>query len=162
MPPRAMDNDGATPPSPAGKPIKRVGSMGDISVGSSEKPSNIYTTRKSTLIGMINWVHVASTNAPALFIMGFVVLVGQVFYQVVMDLFPGNQDIVLNVENATIVFVAVKDLLIRLYRAIAESEGFEIFSPAVMTTALILAVAAWMIRRDSPIYMLSFATFQAP
>uniref|UniRef100_A0A6U0A542 3-ketoacyl-CoA synthase n=1 Tax=Pseudo-nitzschia delicatissima TaxID=44447 RepID=A0A6U0A542_9STRA len=160
MPPRAMDNDGVTAPS--GKPIKRVGSMGDISVGSDEKPSNEYTTRKSTLIGMINWVHVISTDAPALLIMGLLILVGQVFYQVMKDLFPGGEEITLSMENLTVVVVAVKDLLIRLYRAIADSEGFEIFSPAVKTTALILAVGAWMIRRDSPIYMLSFETFKAP
>jgi len=158
-----MDNEGV-PASPVviAKPIKRVGSMGDISVDGNEKPTNVYTTRKSTLIGMINWIHVLSTNAPALFALGFVVLVGQVFYQVVKDLFPGNDNISLSVENATVIVVAVKELLIRLYKAIAESEGFEIFSPAVMTTALILTVGAWMVRRDSPIYLLSFETFKAP
>ena len=111
---------------------------------------------------MINWVHVISTDAPALLIMGLLILVGQVFYQVMKDLFPGGEEITLSMENLTVVVVAVKDLLIRLYRAIADSEGFEIFSPAVKTTALILAVGAWMIRRDSPIYMLSFETFKAP
>jgi 3-ketoacyl-CoA synthase len=111
---------------------------------------------------MINWVHVISTDAPALFIMGLMILVGQVFYQVVKDMFPGDEGATLSIENVTVVVVAVKDLLIRLYRSIAESEGFEIFSPAVKTTALILAVAAWMVRRDSPIYLLSFETFKAP
>jgi len=134
--------------------------MGEFSVGENEKPSNLYTYRKSTLIGMINWVHVISTNAPALFVLGFVVLMGQVVLQVVKDLFP--EDVTLSVENVTVIVVAVKELLLRLYRAIVDSEGFEIFSPAVKTTALILAVAAWMIRRDSPIYMLSFETFKAP
>lgn len=156
-----MNDDGESS-APSGKPIKRVGSMGDISVEANEKPSNEYTTRKSTLIGMINWVHVISTDAPALFIMGLMILVGQVFYQVVKDMFPGDEGVTLSIENVTVVVVAVKDLLIRLYLSIAESEGFEIFSPAVKTTALILAVAAWMVRRDSPIYLLSFETFKAP
>jgi 3-ketoacyl-CoA synthase len=94
--------------------------------------------------------------------MGLVVLVGQVFYQVVKDLFPGDEGVTPTVENVTVVIAAVKDLLFRLFRAIADSEGFEIFSPAVKTTALILAVGAWMVRRDSPIYLLSFETFKAP
>ena len=111
---------------------------------------------------MINWVHVLSTNAPALFVTGFVVLLGQVVLQVVTDLFPEKEGVSFSIENVTVVIVAMKELLVRLYRAIVDSEGFEIFSPAVKTTALIMAVAAWMIRRDSPIYMLSFATFKAP
>lgn len=154
-----MDDDGASRRMPQ---IKRVGSMGEISVGGDEKPAKLYTTRKSTLIGMINWVHVFSTNAPALFVTGFVVLLGQIVLQVTKDLFPENESIAFSAENVAVVAVAVKELLVRLYGAIVESEGFEIFSPAVKTTALVLAVAAWMIRRDSPIYMLSFATFKAP
>jgi len=136
--------------------------MGGFTVDGNEKPSNVYYSRKSTLVGMINWFHVISTDAPALFIFGLVILVSQVIYQVVKDLFPGKEDITFSVENVTVVAVAVKELLLRLYRAIAESEGFEIFSPAVKTTALILVVGAWLIRRDSPIYLLSFETFKAP
>jgi len=136
--------------------------MGDFTVDGNEKPSNVYYSRKSTLVGMINWFHVISTDAPALFIFGLVILVSQVIYQVVKDLFPGKEDITFSLENVTVVAVAVKELLLRLYRAIAESEGFEIFSPAVKTTALILVVGAWLIRRDSPIYLLSFETFKAP
>ena len=53
MPPRAMD-DVSTGSSPTlSKSIKRVGSMGNISVEANEKPSNVYTTRKSTLIGYV-------------------------------------------------------------------------------------------------------------
>jgi hypothetical protein len=47
-----MNDDGESS-APSGKPIKRVGSMGDISVEANEKPSNEYTTRKSTLIGYV-------------------------------------------------------------------------------------------------------------
>ena len=55
MPPRAMDNGAAAPPAAATShsTIKRVGSMGNISVGSDEKPSNMYYCRKSTLIGYV-------------------------------------------------------------------------------------------------------------
>jgi len=54
MPPRAMNDEGATAGESVSRPIKRVGSMGDISVTSDEKPSNVYTTRKSTLIGYVS------------------------------------------------------------------------------------------------------------
>ena len=111
---------------------------------------------------MINWVHVISTHAPTLIVLGFLILVGQIFYQVVKELFPGEENIALNMENLTVVTLAVKDLFIRLYQVIADSEGFDIFSPEVKTTALILVVSVWMFRRDSPIYMLSFETFKAP
>uniref|UniRef100_A0A7S4AAA6 3-ketoacyl-CoA synthase n=1 Tax=Pseudo-nitzschia australis TaxID=44445 RepID=A0A7S4AAA6_9STRA len=161
MPPRAA-TEGGVGELPS-KPIKRVGSMGDISVsGKDEKVSNDYTTRKSTLIGMINWVHVLSTDAPAIFIFGLVILVGQVVYDVVMDLFPSNEGANMSLETVTVVFAAIKQLFVRLYLSIAESEGFDIFSPAVKTTALILVVGAWLVRRDSPIYLLSFETFKAP
>ncbi|OEU21846.1 condensing enzyme [Fragilariopsis cylindrus CCMP1102] len=78
------------------------------------------------------------------------------------DLFPGDQGVPISIETVSVVALAVKELLVRLYVSIAESDGFDIFSPAVKTTALILVVGGWMIRRDSPIYMLSFATFKAP
>eukprot|EP00536_Pseudo-nitzschia_multiseries_P011350 jgi/Psemu1/320058/estExt_fgenesh1_pm.C_3820001 len=88
--------------------------------------------------------------------------VDKVVYQVVNDLFPGDGGATLSVETIAVVAAAVKELFVRLYLAIAESEGFDIFSPAVKTTALILVVGAWMISRDSPIYLLSFETFKAP
>lgn len=111
---------------------------------------------------MINWVHVISTHAPTLIVLGVLILVGQIFYQVVKELFPGEENIALNMDNLTVVTLAVKDLFIRLYQVIVDSEGFDIFSPEVKTTALILVVSVWMFRRDSPIYMLSFETFKAP
>jgi len=147
------------------RPIKRVGSMGDISVDGaniSSKVPNEYKVRKSKLIGMINWVHVILTVSPTLLISGIAVLIAQVIYQVVTDLFPGDQGVTCSIETISVVAVAIKELFVRLYIAIAESDGFDIFSPAVKTTALILVVGAWMIRRDSPIYMMSFSTFKAP
>ena len=56
MPPQVMNENGATEGEMPSRPIKRVGSMGDISVegaSSNEKVSNVYTTRKSTLIGYV-------------------------------------------------------------------------------------------------------------
>ena len=65
-------------------------------------------------------------------------------------------------ETAAVVARAIKDLFVRLYTVIMESEGFDLFSPAVKTTALVLVLAAWFVRRDNPIYVLGFATFKAP
>lgn len=111
---------------------------------------------------MIDWAHVILTHAPHLLILGLVILVGQIVHQVVEDLFGDNNVEWLSLETIAIVTHAIKELFVRLYVAIAESDGFYIFSPAVKTTALILLVAAWAVRRDNPIYCLSFATFKAP
>jgi predicted naringenin-chalcone synthase len=111
---------------------------------------------------MINWTHVLLTHAPHLLILGVVVLVAQVVHQVMKDLFGDNEVQWVSFETVAVVALAIKELLVRLYLSIAESDGFDLFSPEVKTTALILVVAAWLIRRDNPIYVLSFATFKAP
>jgi predicted naringenin-chalcone synthase len=87
---------------------------------------------------------------------------GQVVHQVVQDLFGDKQVEWLSYETLAVVAQAIKDLFVRLYLSIAESDGFDIFSPAVKTTALILVVATWAVRRENPIYCMSFATFKAP
>ena len=110
---------------------------------------------------MINWMHVLGTHAPHLVALGIIVLFSQVVHQVVQDLF-GDKEIQPSMETVTVILYAVKDLLHRLYLSIMESDGFDLFSPAVKTTALILVVAVWFIRRDNPIYLMSFATFKAP
>jgi predicted naringenin-chalcone synthase len=147
------------------RPIPRVASSSDFSVGSeADNPSNArdYKVRKSSLIGMINWTHVLLTHAPHMLIVGLVILVGQVVHQVVKDLFGDDEVQWLSAETVGVVALSIKDLFVRLYVAIAESDGFYVFSPQVKTTALILVVAAWLVRRDNPIYVLAFATFKAP
>jgi len=136
-----------------------LGSLGSEAAGT---PRNEYRVRKSKLIGMIDWAHVMLTHGPHLLVLGLVVLVGQIVNQVVHDLFGDKNVEWLSFETVAVVAQAIKDLFVRLYIAIAESDGFDIFSPAVKTTALILVVAAWAVRRDNPIYCLSFATFKAP
>lgn len=110
---------------------------------------------------MINWVHVLLTHAPRLLVLGILILMAQIVHQVVKDLF-GDNDVKFSYATLSVIAVAIKELFVRLYLAIAESDGFYIFSPAVKTTALVLAICAWIIRRDNPIYLLSFATFKAP
>ena len=115
----------------------------------------------SSLYRMINWAHVLLTHAPNLFILGLVVLFGQIVHQVVKDLFGDGEVQWLSMETISVIVVAIKELFVRLYVSIAESDGFDIFSPQVKTTALILVIATWMVRRNNPIYILSFATFKA-
>eukprot|EP00429_Kryptoperidinium_foliaceum_P007578 CAMPEP_0176025146 /NCGR_PEP_ID=MMETSP0120_2-20121206/12297_1 /TAXON_ID=160619 /ORGANISM="Kryptoperidinium foliaceum, Strain CCMP 1326" /LENGTH=556 /DNA_ID=CAMNT_0017358327 /DNA_START=184 /DNA_END=1854 /DNA_ORIENTATION=- len=136
------------------------GSLG--SINSDAGTPREYRVRKSKLIGMIDWAHVMLTHAPHLLVLGLVILLGQIVRQVVDDLFGDSNVEWFSYETIAVVIHAIKDLFVRLYVSIAESDGFDIFSPAVKTTALILVVAAWIIRRDNPIYCLSFATFKAP
>lgn len=161
MPPRVRNENMVD----TARPIGRIGSMSDMSVGSeADTPRNAreYKVRKSSLIGMINWVHVLLTHAPRILVFGLVVLMAQIVHQVVTDLFGDEEVQWVSSETIKVVSHAVKDLFVRLYLAIAESDGFDIFSPAVKTTALILVVGAWFVRRDNPIYVLGFATFKAP
>lgn len=122
----------------------------------------ILTRHYAITFSMIDWAHVTLTHAPHLLILGVVVLVGQIFHQVVTDLFGDSEVEWFSPATVSVVIHAVKELFVRLYVSIAESDGFDIFSPAVKTTALILAIAAYLVRRDNPIYVLAFATFKAP
>jgi predicted naringenin-chalcone synthase len=111
---------------------------------------------------MINWTHVILTHAPHLFVLGIAVLLGQIVHQVVKDLFVEDDVAWSSMETVAVVADAVKQLFVRLYVSIAQSDGFDIFAPTVKTTALVLVIGAWLVRRDSPIYLLGFATFKAP
>jgi len=106
---------------------------------------------------MINWTHVLGTHVPELMILGILILIGQIIRQVIDQVAPGN----LSFETIAIVTVAVKDLIVGFVKSIMEVDA-NMFSPAVKVTALVLFVAAWIIRMDNPVYLLSFATFKAP
>ena len=109
-------------------------------------------------------MHVLGTHAPHLVALGILVLFAQIVHQVVKDLFGETNSNIhwYDLETITVIASAIKELFVRLYICIMESDGFELFSPAVKTTALILVIAAWLVRRDNPIYLLSFATFKPP
>ena len=107
---------------------------------------------------MINWTHVIGTHVPELMILGIVVLIAQIVHQVVTTLTPGE----FSMETVTAVALATKDLIVGFFNSLYEADGFNMFSPAVKTTALVLCIVAWLIRMDNPIYLLSFATFKAP
>lgn len=114
--------------------------------------------RRSNLIGMINWTHVLGTHVPELMVLGIAILVGQIIHQVVQQLTPGE----FSLETVTMVVVATKDLLVGFFHSLIDVDGLALLSPAVKTTALVLGIVGWFIRRDKPIYLMSFATFKAP
>lgn len=68
-----------------------------------------------------------------------------------------------SLETISQILHAVKDLFLNFYESLVQNHTvFELFSPAVKTTAIILFLGAWIVRMDSPVYLLSFATFKAP
>lgn len=140
--------------------IRRSGSESDMSQMTGDIPGQ-YRVRKSSLIGMINWTHVIGTHAPHILACGLIVLLGQIFHQVFDAQVGTTQQFSLAVIPE--VMNAVKDLFMTLYESVFQvHDVFDLFSPAVKTTAIILFLGAWIVRMDSPVYLLSFATFKAP
>lgn len=137
--------------------MRRVGSESDFSQAGDSTPQS-YRVRRSNLIGMINWTHVLGTHVPELMALGVVVLLAQIVHQVVTKLTPGE----FSMETVSLVAVATKDLIVGFVSSLWEADGFDMFSPAVKTTALVLCIVAWLIRMDNPVYLMSFATFKAP
>lgn len=161
MPPQKRTEhivDQVPAPAAAGS-IRRSGSESDFSQlgdGTSQ-----YRVRKSSLIGMINWTHVLGTHAPQLLLLGVFILLAQIVHQVLTDMGANTQQVTFDIVTA--VAVAFKDLLVTLYEHVFQNHGvFQLFSPAVKSTAIVLFLSAWIVRMDSPVYLLSFATFKAP
>mmetsp|Transcript_9321 Transcript_9321/g.25771 ORF Transcript_9321/g.25771 Transcript_9321/m.25771 type:complete len:563 (-) Transcript_9321:294-1982(-) len=135
-------------------------SMSDAGSPSSYRTAQDYRIRKSSLIGMIDWTHVLFTHAPLLMVVGMLMLFGLIVHQVVTT--HGLQDVPWTMETVQRVVGEVSLLFVSLYESILESRGFLLFSPAVKTTALVLLIMAFILRRQGPVYLLSFATFKAP
>jgi FAE1/Type III polyketide synthase-like protein len=111
---------------------------------------------------MINWGHVMGTHAPHLLLLGMVILAAQIVHQVVTDLgIPSHPMTVWHQREQ--VWNAVTDLFAQAISALGNlMDSFDLFGPAVKITFAVLAVLAWYMRRQNPVYLLSFATFQAP
>jgi 3-ketoacyl-CoA synthase len=117
---------------------------------------------------MINWTHVVGTHAPHIMVFGIVLLLAQITHQVVTTLSknvehtasPGELNF--SLETISAVALEIKEIFVNIFQSVFENHGLNMLSPAVKTTAVILFVCAWLIRRDNPIYLLSFATFKAP
>ena len=109
---------------------------------------------------MINWGHVIGTHAPHLLLFGMVLLVAQIVHQVTTDLGITPENLW---HQRDTVFAATADLFLQWTMNLkALIVGLDLFSPAVKTTFAVLVVAAWYMRRQNPVYLMSFATFQAP
>ena len=101
------------------------------------------------------------THAPHLLLFGVVILLAQIVHQVLTEVGENTQQ--LSIETMSAVAIAIKDLIVALYVKVVQNHDIlQLFSPAVKTTALFLFLAAWAVRMDSPVYLLSFATFKAP
>jgi 3-ketoacyl-CoA synthase len=146
-----------------GTTLRRVVSDAEISLATEEGgPSREYRVRKSSLIGMIDWTHVIGTNAPQLMAIGIVLLLAQIVHQVVTDLLVQEW----NAETLKQVIAAVRELFAMCYarwmQAALHNSPLDLFAPYVKMTALILLLGAWIMTRQKPVYLMSFATFQAP
>lgn len=111
---------------------------------------------------MIDWGHVLGTHLPHLMLLGVVVLGAQIVHQVVADLG-------ITLDPATIwnqrdtVIAAVTELFSKWTTGLLELfQSLDLFNTAVKTTFAVLVVLAWYMGRQTPVYLLSFATFQAP
>ena len=109
---------------------------------------------------MIDWTHVLLTHAPHLMVVGIVVLLAMIVHQVVQQL--GLQDVEWTMDTVRTVASEIHSLFISLYEIILYSRGFDLFSPAVKTTALVLLVLYWFIHQEKPVYLVAFSTFKAP
>jgi predicted naringenin-chalcone synthase len=111
---------------------------------------------------MIDWGHVVGTHLPHLMFLGVVLLGAQIVHQVVRDLGLTLHPATLWSQRDT-VWAAVTELFAKWTLGILELfQSLDLFSPAVKTTFAILVVLAWYMSRQNPVYLLSFATFQAP
>ena len=87
---------------------------------------------------MIDWTHVLLTHAPHLMVVGIVVLLGMLVQQVVNEL--GLQNVEWTMDTVRTVVAEIQSLFASLYEIVLYSRGFDLFSPAVKTTALVLLV----------------------
>ena len=93
-------------------------------------------------------------------VVGIVVLLAMIVQQVVHEL--GLQDVEWTMDTVRMVANEIHSLFISLYEIILYSRGFDLFSPAVKTTALVLLVMYWFIHQEKPVYLVAFSTFKAP
>jgi predicted naringenin-chalcone synthase len=122
---------------------------------------------------MIDWTHVIGTHAPLLMRLGMLLLFGQIVHQAISSSellssshnISGDDYLALRFNMSTVrhIGVAVQELFVLLLaRLVQASTTFDLFAPSVKTTALALFLGAWIMRKQKPVYLLSFSTFRAP
>lgn len=102
-------------------------------------------------------------HLPLIISLGILVLVAQLVHQVVSSL--GLQQVEwTSWDTVSTVAIELQSLFVQLYHNILQSHGVtsSLFTPAVKTTALLLLMGVWVLQRQKPVYLLSFATFKAP
>jgi predicted naringenin-chalcone synthase len=112
---------------------------------------------------MIDWGHVLVTHLPQLMVVGCLLLLAQIVHQIVVD--HDLYHVEWSMSTWHKIVWEIKHLLVQfVHIVIVESRSGVslLFSPAVQTTALALLAGAWWMRQQKPVYLLSFATFQAP
>jgi len=113
---------------------------------------------------MIDWTHVVGTHLPHIMILGIVVLVAQLVQQCVTEI-AGLDDktVTWDLETAVAVLTKMRLLFLELSQSVVRTKGgLDDLSPAVKTTAVLLLAGWWLMRRQRPVYLMSFATFKAP
>lgn len=110
---------------------------------------------------MIDWTHVILTHAPHIMAVGIIILLGQLVNQVVHEMGTDNRGD-FSMDTIKQVYFTIQSLFVQLYQSILRSRGLDAFAPAVKSTALALLIGAWLMRRQKPVYLLSFATFKPP
>ena len=129
---------------------------------------------------MINWSHVIGTYLPHIFTLGIAVLFAFVVHQVITDTISSQPaSSVTFLDNIRLVMETTRTLFIDLVQWILShfhffftdaEHGFlaqadyskPLFSAKVKITFLLLCIILWIVRHDDPVYLMSFATFQAP
>jgi predicted naringenin-chalcone synthase len=112
---------------------------------------------------MIDWGHVLVTHLPQLMVLGCVLLFAQIVHQVVVD--HDLYHVEWSMSTWHKIVYEVRHLFVQLFRTLVwdgKSGVSVLLSPAVQATALALLVGAYWMRQQRPVYLLSFATFQAP
>lgn len=161
MPPQAtQDSNQST--------LRRSGSETDFSEAENgpKKDYRDYRVRKSSLIGMINWVHVFRVYFPHVFVAGIAILFCQIVHQVVIQLstmLPENE-MLWTPQNIAKAADEVKVIFASLFHGLVNvgAESHVLLSTGVKTTALVCIVIGWIVRMDNPVFMLAFSTFKAP
>jgi predicted naringenin-chalcone synthase len=112
---------------------------------------------------MIDWGHVLGTHLPHFMFFGILVLGAQIVYQAATDVGIQPVDPSTVWRQRDTIGLAVQALFTKWTSGCAELiQSLDLFSPAVKTTFAVLVVLAWYMSRQNPVYLLSFATFQAP
>jgi len=121
---------------------------------------------------IINWTQVGMSYMPHVFLSGLGLLIALIFHQVMTDIFKSQPPISItstpypyfSLEIWLAALSSIQELLLRqknvLFSLVKATET--IFSPAVETTFVALVIMAWILKKDNPVYLLSFATFKPP